>query len=52
MPTADQRIRSVYSFMPAVDPRTGSPMELTPVIETTDDQSIVVTGPPHPSGAD
>ncbi|MBV9794481.1 MAG: Gfo/Idh/MocA family oxidoreductase [Actinobacteria bacterium] len=44
MTNADQRVRSVYSLMPAVDPRTGIPMELTLVIETTGDQSVVVTG--------
>jgi 2-hydroxy-4-carboxymuconate semialdehyde hemiacetal dehydrogenase len=42
--TADGRIRSIYSVMPPVDPRTGIPMELVLVVETRDDQSIVCTG--------
>ena len=44
MATADDRIRSIYSFYPPVDPRTGIPMELVLVVETKDDQSIVCTG--------
>lgn len=44
MSTADERIRNVYSFMPAVDDRTGIPMELALVIETRDDQAVVCTG--------
>jgi 2-hydroxy-4-carboxymuconate semialdehyde hemiacetal dehydrogenase len=44
MSTADQRVRNVYSFMPAVDERTGIPMELTLVVETWDDQAIISTG--------
>jgi 2-hydroxy-4-carboxymuconate semialdehyde hemiacetal dehydrogenase len=44
MATADDRIRNVYSFYPPVEPRTGIPMELVLVVETTDDQSVVCTG--------
>lgn len=44
MRTADDRIRNIYSFMPAFDERTGIPMELVLVVETRDDQAIVCTG--------
>jgi 2-hydroxy-4-carboxymuconate semialdehyde hemiacetal dehydrogenase len=44
MASADDRIRDIYSFYPPLDPRTGIPMELVLVVETTDDQSIVCTG--------
>ncbi len=44
MRTADDRIRNLYSFMPAVEPRTGIPMEVVLVVETRDDQSVVCTG--------
>jgi 2-hydroxy-4-carboxymuconate semialdehyde hemiacetal dehydrogenase len=44
MSTAEGRIRDVYGFYPAVEPRTGIPMEVVIVVETTDDKSIVVTG--------
>ncbi|HEU5389320.1 MAG TPA: hypothetical protein VFV73_25815 [Streptosporangiaceae bacterium] len=44
MSTADERIRNVYSFMPAVDDRTGILMELALAIETRDDQAVVCTG--------
>jgi len=44
MATADDRIREVHSVMPAVDERTGIPMEIVLVVETTDGQSIVCTG--------
>ena len=44
MATAEDRIRNVYSVMPAVDHRTGIPMELVLVVETKDDQTIVCTG--------
>jgi len=44
MRTAEDRVRDVYSFMPAVEPRTGIPMEVVLVAETTDDQAIVCTG--------
>src|SRR3954447_23813764 len=42
--TADDRIRSVYSAYPPIEPRTGIPMELVLVVETHDDQTIVCTG--------
>jgi 2-hydroxy-4-carboxymuconate semialdehyde hemiacetal dehydrogenase len=44
MATADERIRSVYSAYPPIEPRTGIPMELALVIETHDDQTVVTTG--------
>src|SRR3954449_2132875 len=44
MTTAEERIRNVYSFYPAVEPRTGIPMELVLVVETHDDQAVVCTG--------
>ena len=44
MATADERIRDIYSFVPAVDERTGIPMELALVVETRDDQAVVCTG--------
>lgn len=42
--TADERIRAVHSVMPAVEPRTGIPMEVVLVVQTKDDQTIVCTG--------
>ncbi len=44
MASADQRISNVYSFMPALDPGTGIPMEVMLVVETKDDQTIVCIG--------
>jgi 2-hydroxy-4-carboxymuconate semialdehyde hemiacetal dehydrogenase len=44
MASADDRIRRVYSVYPPIDERTGIPMELVLVIETHDDQTVVVTG--------
>jgi len=44
MTTAEERIRNVYSFYPAIEPRTGIPMELVLVVETHDDQAVVCTG--------
>jgi 2-hydroxy-4-carboxymuconate semialdehyde hemiacetal dehydrogenase len=44
MSAAEQRIRTIYSHYPAVEPRTGIPMEIVIVVDTTDDQSITVTG--------
>ncbi|GLR67125.1 hypothetical protein GCM10010909_18060 [Acidocella aquatica] len=38
------RIRRVQSFMPGIDPHTGTPMEVAVLIETHDDQSILATG--------
>lgn len=44
MSTVDSRVRNVYGYYPAVDARTGIPMEIVIVVQTTDDQSIIVTG--------
>jgi 2-hydroxy-4-carboxymuconate semialdehyde hemiacetal dehydrogenase len=44
MSTAEDRIRNVYAAYPAVEPRTGIPMELIVVIETHDDQTILTNG--------
>ncbi len=44
---AEQRIRRLEGFMPDLDPGTGIPMEITVVIETDDDCSIVATGSYH-----
>jgi 2-hydroxy-4-carboxymuconate semialdehyde hemiacetal dehydrogenase len=44
MSTADARIREIQSFYPAIEPRTGIPMAVVIVVETHDDQSVVVTG--------
>lgn len=44
MATAEERIRDVYAFYPAIERRTGIPMEIVIVVETHDDQAIVVTG--------
>jgi 2-hydroxy-4-carboxymuconate semialdehyde hemiacetal dehydrogenase len=44
MSTVEDRIATIESHYPAVEPRTGIPMEIVLVIATTDDQSIVVTG--------
>lgn len=41
---AEQRIRRVQSFMPGLDPHTGTPMEIAVLIETHDDQSLMATG--------
>jgi 2-hydroxy-4-carboxymuconate semialdehyde hemiacetal dehydrogenase len=42
--TADERIRNVYAHYPAIEPRTGHPMEIVLVVETHDDQTVIVTG--------
>jgi 2-hydroxy-4-carboxymuconate semialdehyde hemiacetal dehydrogenase len=44
MATVEDRIRDVYAAYPAVDPRTGIPMELVLVVETHDDQTILCNG--------
>jgi 2-hydroxy-4-carboxymuconate semialdehyde hemiacetal dehydrogenase len=44
MTTTDERVRNVFSFYPKVEPRTGIPMEVVIHVETTDNQSIIVTG--------
>jgi len=44
MSTAEDRIRNVYAAYPAIEPRTGIPMELVVVIETHDDQTILTNG--------
>ncbi len=44
MATVEDRIRNVYAAYPAVEPRTGIPMELVVVIETHDDQTILTNG--------
>ena len=44
MSTVEDRIRNVYAAYPAVEPRTGIPMELIVVIETHDDQTILTNG--------
>lgn len=44
MLAAEAKIRSVNAFMPALDTQTGIPMEIVLVVETHDDQSLVVTG--------
>jgi 2-hydroxy-4-carboxymuconate semialdehyde hemiacetal dehydrogenase len=44
MANAEGRIRNVYSTYPALDPRTGIPMEIMLTVETTEDQSIICTG--------
>ena len=44
MATAEDRIRNVYAAYPAVEPRTGIPMELVLVVETHDDQTILCNG--------
>jgi 2-hydroxy-4-carboxymuconate semialdehyde hemiacetal dehydrogenase len=44
MSTADGRIRKIHSTYPAIEPRTGIPMEIMLTIETKDDQSIICTG--------
>src|SRR4029453_3013230 len=44
MATAEARIRNVYAAYPAVEPRTGIPMELVLVVETHDDQTILCNG--------
>jgi 2-hydroxy-4-carboxymuconate semialdehyde hemiacetal dehydrogenase len=44
MSTADGRIRNIQSFYPAIEPRTGIPMAVVIVVETNDDQPVVVTG--------
>ena len=41
---AAQRIRRIQSFMPGLDPHTGTPMEIAVLIETHDDQSLMATG--------
>ena len=44
MSTVDQRIKSVHSFYPSIEPATGIPMEIVIHIETHDDRSVTVTG--------
>ena len=44
MATVEDRIRSVNSVYPPIDPRTGIPMELVLVVTTNDEQTIVTTG--------
>ncbi|HEY7274079.1 MAG TPA: Gfo/Idh/MocA family oxidoreductase [Actinoplanes sp.] len=44
MSTADERVRNVHGFYPAIEPRTGIPMEIAIHVETRDNQSIMVTG--------
>ena len=44
MTTVEDRIRNVYAAYPAIEPRTGIPMELVVVIETHDDQTILTNG--------
>jgi 2-hydroxy-4-carboxymuconate semialdehyde hemiacetal dehydrogenase len=44
MSTADDRIRKIHSTYPAIEPRTGIPMEIMLTVETKDDQSIICTG--------
>jgi 2-hydroxy-4-carboxymuconate semialdehyde hemiacetal dehydrogenase len=44
MSTAEQRIQHIHSFYPRVEPRTGIPMEIAIVVETYDEQSVIVTG--------
>ena len=44
MATVEDRIRNVYAAYPAVEPRTGIPMELVLVVETHDDQTILCNG--------
>ncbi|GAN81208.1 Gfo/Idh/MocA family protein [Acidocella aminolytica] len=41
---AEKRIRNVKSFMSALDPHTGTPMEIVILIETHDDQTLLATG--------
>ena len=41
---AEERIRSIHSVYPPIEPRTGIPMELVLVVETHDDQTVVCTG--------
>jgi len=38
------QIRQIQSFMPALDPKTGIPMEVAVLVETHQDQSILATG--------
>ena len=44
MSGADDRVSNVYGFYPAIEPRTGIPMEIVIHVETRDNQSIIVTG--------
>jgi 2-hydroxy-4-carboxymuconate semialdehyde hemiacetal dehydrogenase len=44
MSTAEERIHDVYGFYPRIEERTGIPMEIVIVVETHDEQAIVVTG--------
>jgi 2-hydroxy-4-carboxymuconate semialdehyde hemiacetal dehydrogenase len=41
---AEAKIRRIEGFMPDADPATGIPMEVAIVIETHEDQTILVTG--------
>ncbi len=40
----NEPVRKVHSFMPGLDPHTGTPMEVFLGIETVQDQSIICTG--------
>jgi len=40
----DSAVRDLYSFMPPVDAKTGTPMEVVLSMETDADQSLVCTG--------
>jgi 2-hydroxy-4-carboxymuconate semialdehyde hemiacetal dehydrogenase len=44
MSTVEDKIRNVYAAYPAIEPRTGIPMELVLVVETHDDQTILCNG--------
>jgi 2-hydroxy-4-carboxymuconate semialdehyde hemiacetal dehydrogenase len=44
MAGVESRIRNVFGFYPRIEPRTGIPMEVVIHIETTDNQSVIVTG--------
>jgi len=44
MATAEERIRDVRAFYPSIEERTGIPMQIVILVETHDDQAIVVTG--------
>jgi 2-hydroxy-4-carboxymuconate semialdehyde hemiacetal dehydrogenase len=44
MSTADERVKEIASFYPAIEPRTGIPMEVAIRVVTHDNQSVMVTG--------
>jgi 2-hydroxy-4-carboxymuconate semialdehyde hemiacetal dehydrogenase len=44
MSDTDERVKNVYGFYPAIEPRTGIPMEIVIHVETRDNQSVIVTG--------